>query len=269
MLIDPKEKRQREKFMAILLALATRVERGVTALIKPILVSVMLQLRRLVQQMSPDGIFRIYQWQQLQTRAVQALFPLTDTIRTLLPDALAKLEPGIREEAARYLRLPTPPRSIPRPLNSMLEQTQVAGQSLDRAVQQLPVQMAIDLDKTVRTALLRQDSTAEIADKVIKLTTRAGVETPVIRTGSFANRMLNRLMNTVAGATWDVVNRSAVEIWNPASPNRWVWSAVLDPKTCPVCAPLDGQVRRTPAEFPVLPPVHPGCRCVVLPVQPN
>ena len=34
---------------------------------------------------------------------------------------------------------------------------------------------------------------------------------------------------------------------------------------CPVCAPLDGRVERRMEDFPVPYPVHPRCRCGVIP----
>jgi SPP1 gp7 family putative phage head morphogenesis protein len=253
--------------MAILLALATRVERGISATVKPVLISVMLQLRRLLQQLSPDGLFRIYEWQRLQTRAVQALLPLRETLRSVLPSALAQMEPGIREQAARFLGLPAPARQIPRAPIELAAESTTSGKTIAEVIDQLPARMAVDLDTTVRTGLLRQDSTEAIADKVIKVVTRQGVETPVIKTGSFANRMLNRVTNAVADVTWNVVNGNVMDIWGTTNQPNWIWSAVLDPKTCPICAPLDGEVRRSPAEFPVQPPVHPNCRCVILPTR--
>lgn len=45
------------------------------------------------------------------------------------------------------------------------------------------------------------------------------------------------------------------------------WHAVMDDKTCPACAALDGQII-DPQQGP-LPTLHPGCRCWVTPVWPN
>jgi len=47
-----------------------------------------------------------------------------------------------------------------------------------------------------------------------------------------------------------------------------VWSAVLDGRVCPECAALDGMSVRVPKSFPSgPPPLHPQCRCVVVPIR--
>ena len=40
-----------------------------------------------------------------------------------------------------------------------------------------------------------------------------------------------------------------------------VWITVLDDRTCPICAPLNGTVFGV--NWSTYPPVHPGCRCAV------
>lgn len=40
-----------------------------------------------------------------------------------------------------------------------------------------------------------------------------------------------------------------------------VWITVLDDRTCPICAPLNGTIAGV--DWSTYPPVHPGCRCAV------
>jgi len=51
-------------------------------------------------------------------------------------------------------------------------------------------------------------------------------------------------------------------VQNPAVLRQWRWQAVMDEKTCDVCAGLDGQV--IDANGP-MPPAHPNCRCHLVP----
>lgn len=46
---------------------------------------------------------------------------------------------------------------------------------------------------------------------------------------------------------------------NPSVLQQYRWRAVMDERTCPECAALDGQIIR-PAQGP-FPPAHPNCRC--------
>ena len=46
------------------------------------------------------------------------------------------------------------------------------------------------------------------------------------------------------------------------------WVAALDSRTCPTCAPLDGDIKPKESDFPKT-PVHTNCRCVVVIVDPE
>ena len=46
----------------------------------------------------------------------------------------------------------------------------------------------------------------------------------------------------------------------------WRWDASMDYKVCPVCAPLAGTEKEKRSEFDEMPPIHPNCRCHVVPV---
>ena len=49
---------------------------------------------------------------------------------------------------------------------------------------------------------------------------------------------------------------------------QYEWVAALDSRTCPTCAPLDGDVKPNKSDFPKT-PVHTNCRCVVVIVDPD
>lgn len=261
-----------KSFIEELARLAGSTEREVEATIRWVLARVMLDLRRLVQRLSPDGAFRIYQWQQLEREALPLLAPLARQLGATLPSQLSLMEPGVRGLAAKLLGLPAPaPRY--RPPAVIAEQTVVGSATIAETIgteiaqARFAAKQAAELDQLVRTELLRETPTREIADKVIKVTTRRGQPTPIIQTGSFANRILNRVKNMVSGAVWAVTNGNLQEVWKEANPPRWRWNAVLDPATCPICAPLDNEEQDSVEAFPYQPPVHPNCRCVILPIM--
>ena len=127
-------------------------------------------------------------------------------------------------------------------------------------------------NRVVDIGLLRGDSTETIANNVLPLTMRNGRVVGVVRTGTYANNASAQINNTLDGAVWGQVNQNLKLGWRDTRPRRWAWNAVLDSRTCPVCAPLDGKIVPAPPTFVstgfsrTLPPVHPRCRCSILPV---
>ena len=117
----------------------------------------------------------------------------------------------------------------------------------------------------VRGMILAEATTQEISDKVLKVTTANGKVVGKVSTGSFANKMWTRVKNTSAAVVWDGVAKTLEETWQDTSATEWVWNAVLDPNLCPICRPLSGQRRTERGQFDRLPPLHPNCRCAVLP----
>lgn len=66
-------------------------------------------------------------------------------------------------------------------------------------------------------------------------------------------------------------NRQVKEaVWadNPLEGLKYEWVAALDSRTCPTCAPLDGDIKDKESDFPKT-PVHTNCRCVVVVVDPD
>lgn len=60
-------------------------------------------------------------------------------------------------------------------------------------------------------------------------------------------------------------NRGAEIRYQQYGYTHWEWLAALDERTCDVCGPLDGKVFDFGSSQPI-PPIHPRCRCTILPV---
>jgi hypothetical protein len=130
------------------------------------------------------------------------------------------------------------------------------------------------VDRTVERGILDGTPTAQLLQQVLPETTRRSPRLYVIRRGTIANAVRARIDAIISAALWQTYSTQATRVWTSATPPDgvtllWEWSAILDPRTCPICAPLDGQRRLRPSDFPVLPQVHPNCRCVVLPIIPS
>ena len=90
--------------------------------------------------------------------------------------------------------------------------------------------------RTVDVGLLRGDSPPTIANNILRLTMRNGKVVPVVKTGSYANIASTQIKNTLDGAVWGQINQNLKLGWRGVEPTGWVWNAVLDGETCPICA---------------------------------
>ena len=272
--MPPDEEKRQEELLLLLLALASEAERRINQAVRPRLVEVMRRLRRLVQTMSPTGQFRLYEWTQIAPKALPLLEEITRTLRPNLLREVQAVRPSIQDAAYDFSQpFETRPQPlIPRTQQELLDTLNVAGAgSLAMLMgytrlNRYTLQMAKELDILVRGMILAEATTQEISDKVLKVTTANGKLVGKVNTGSFANKMWTRVKNTSAAVVWDGVAKTLDETWADTAATEWVWNAVLDPALCPVCQPLAGQRRAERGQFNRLPPLHPNCRCAVLPL---
>ena len=269
-MIDTEE--EREKFLVVLLALSKRIERAAKKSFNDVFLKAMMKLRRLILRLERGGLIRTLQWDRLRSEIIEILRPIIEVLQSTLPRHLLELDPLANRAAANAIDIDPPPYRE-RTANEVLRETRVAGKRLVEIIGDSEIflgslfaKMFGDLDRMVRGEFLKGTPTQDIANKVIVTTRRFGVNVPKINTGSFANREMNLIMNTIVGGAWDVISSRVDDVMQLVPAEEWEWVATLDPKTCPICRPLDGQRRPDPSLFPFEIPVHPNCRCVILPV---
>ena len=268
-----KTKEDEEKLLALLLALASRAERMVTFRVRPVLADQMYKIRDVVLRMkegSKDIDIRSVEWVTLKRLLLQYLRPVNNILKDTLYQELRKVGPPVRELAAEYLDLPKPPlllRSKKDLAAGVIVINRTLGDLLGdgRQLGRLAPRMTLTIDKTVALGITEKEATKVIADKIIPQVKRGGTFYPTIAKGSTANAILNQITNTTSGAVWDLVNEELRDVWGDRDVTSWIWQARLDPLTCPVCAPLNGEIYETIEDVEQLPPLHPNCRCVVMP----
>jgi len=261
-----------EELLALFLYFASRIEARIEREVRPVLRLAILELRQLINELSPDGQFRAYEWQEIQPLALPILSTITSVLRVQIPPELEVIRPKIQKAAAEYVDQPAPELQ-PIDNQELLEKVVIGGITLNAILgspgvsNRLTINMARDLDRLVRTSLFKELPTTEIANKVVRTLERKGRVIAQIRKGSYANQILNRTNNTITAAVWDIANKTAREFWEDiAIPNqKWIWLATLE-NTCPVCLPFHRVIKPKLSDFPALPAVHPNCRCVVVPV---
>ena len=88
------------------------------------------------------------------------------------------------------------------------------------------------------------------------------------------NQLEGQEMALARTAIQDYNRQVKEEVWNANRDAfarlglKYEWVSALDSRTCPTCAPLDGEVRDNKGDFPKT-PVHVNCRCQVVLVDPE
>lgn len=234
------------------------------------------QIRAVLALLPDEGLSRRLQYQQLRPSLEAALVPFNDNLAATLALEIWAFQSRARELAAQWLGDPELANEAPAELMQKVHflRHTLAAYFQRHSPSQFMREILRLVDRTVERGLMEGTPTAEILQQVLPEATRAGRRSLVIRKGTVVNAVRARLDAVVAAALWQTYTGQAERVWSevPAVAEQrgavlWEWSAILDPRTCPICAPLDGQRRRRLADFPVLPQVHPNCRCVVLPVE--
>ena len=235
----------------------------------------------LLRELPEERLERYLRWRQLRTRITLELLAVNDTIATQVFNRLAAVELLVTDVARRYFDLPVGSLA-PRQLTEVLDTTRVVGVPVSGLFIRNPrtglspfvTQLLQLLERSVVGSFFLDPPTPDVAAKVIGSRTSGGRQVPVAAKGTVANNWRERLQSIVAAALWASVQsaaeRAAAAAAASGAPERqlleWRWNAVLDPKTCPVCRPLDGRIEQQIDDFPQgPPPLHPRCRCVLIP----
>ena len=267
--------KHREYILRLLIELGS-IEKQVMGTIRPSLLKAMLTVRNLVLALPDNVLTRQLRWRLTRPGVIPPLAIYNDDFAAALGRALSALEPEARARAAPYLGLDLPSMSL-RPIPLVLSDTRVLEQTLSsmfsranaQGISPFMRQHVREIDRVVEAGILAEKTTEEIANDVVAQVVRSSGPSYFARAGTIFNRMRARAEAIIANSVWAVSHREEQQVWQPLAqegPTRWQWHAILDPRTCPRCAPLDGEIRNSVEDFPYTPPVHPNCRCVVLPL---
>lgn len=269
-----KTKEDQEKLLRFLLILARQLEQEVFAQYQGVMRIQMTGVRELITSMEGEGVFRAYQWNEAKPYLDMIMQPVVDSIAEVLPAKLSLMEPAVRKRAAEFIDLPAPELSF-RSSNAMMIKAMSGTHTLDEMLgasgqdPRMVKRYVENIDRVVKIGLLTERPTLDIADDVMKTVIRNGRDTRAIVRGTVANQNLNITKNMVAEVTWDIVENNLLQVWSKEGKKvrKWTWNSVLDPLTCPICGPLDGETADALEDFQSIPPVHPNCRCSILPLR--
>lgn len=267
-----------EEYIRELAQAITQQEDLTDAEARDVLYELALRIYALLLAQLPGTRFERYMmWPQLRRQILPWLFQANDTLAQLLYSRVAATETLVLPTVGRMFDLETG-RLQPRPITQVLDETRVVGTSLSRLFTPAPVtgitpfvsQLLQLLERSVISMFFDDPSTPQVAQKVVGSRTSGGREVPVVTRGTVANAWRERFRSITAAVLWAPVTPAAQRAATIARTTgvqvEWRWNAVLDPRTCPRCRPLHGRVELEPDAFPEgPPPLHPLCRCVLIP----
>ena len=133
-----------------------------------------------------------------------------------------------------------------------VEDVQVLNQAVEDITGPLTRSQWKRIDKTIRTGFLTGATNEQLARAVAR-TYKANLAERRAITRTAVMSLAQEAHNQFWDANDDVIV-------------AWRWDASMDYRVCPVCAPLDGVEHEKRKAFKSMPPVHPNCRCHVVPV---
>jgi hypothetical protein len=230
----------------------------------------------LLAQLPATNFERQLRWPQLRAAFLPQLQRTSDAVREVLYSRVAATNELLRSPVGSYFSVP--PNAVRvRPLPEVLDTTRVLAAPLSELFTPSPttglspfaMQLLRLLERSLLPAFFKEEASRDVAGHVIGTRTIAGRETGVASRGTVASAWRERVRGITAAALWAQLvplQRTALEQSTAITATDWRWVAVLDPRTCPICRPLDGTTAPAPEFFPRgAPPLHPKCRCVVIP----
>jgi hypothetical protein len=265
-----------EEYLRALALLTTRAETLLNTSIYPLLLALIIRIRPLLTTLPDSSISRQLEYTRLRRTIATEIQITSNAIFALVRPALNALEPQALSVSARYFNATNPLQ--PRFNAEILQQTRIGPQSLltlftpaATGLSPFTLQFLNLLERSLQPRFLTNTPTTEILEALVPFRTRPR-PTPIPAKGTLLSSWRSRITAITSAAFWAVVyaaQQRAASV-SPRRPEGWRWNAILDPKTCPICRPLHNTTAEAPWSFPEgPPPVHPQCRCVVLPIYNN
>lgn len=264
-----------DEFIRALAQALTPLEDATDAEVRQIIYELAARIYALLLFELPEGqLERQLSWPQLRQRIIGLLGGVNDAIAQLLFSRIAGAEAVVTDPVAERYGVSVRPR----PVTEALDNAMVLGASIpqlftrppDSDVSPFMLQLLRLLERSVMPLMMSDASTDAIGRRVIERRMRGGRAIPIGSRGTVANAWRERVKAITSAALWSVVTPAqlrASSMVDRATEEGWEWRAILDPRTCPVCRPLDGTRAREPEDFGEgPPPLHPFCRCIVVPL---
>ena len=246
--------------------------RKIRALLAPYLRQTFDEIRGLIDLLPDESLARQREWRALLATIEEKLLPYNDAFAIELSRQLPISGAAAAEETTLMLKsvVPqtaglVPPELIMADSTKFLLQTKIGNQRVlgmfapVEGKSPFTTSIRKSIDRIVTGGIIRGEETKVIAAKLIP---------------QLNKQMASQAMALSRTAIQDYNRQVKEEVWDANRDAfarlglKYEWVAALDSRTCPTCAPLDGDVSGAKGDFPKT-PVHVNCRCQVVLVDPE
>ena len=254
----------------------------------PEMAKALSRVRKMVETLPEDGnILREQAWQKMKPQLERILRPYSDKLGSDIINTLDNMAQSSIDYKARQYRSAGAAVSPPPPPPPGLLGAGVLGSGVNAKVNGKTVSQMFGLgsrqspwtksainkiDKAVQKGILQRKTTKQIADDLVQLTRRGAREAARLAGPTVARQLYSQAQALAQTAIQDQLQQIENEFLkrNPwLQENReWEWVAAMDSITCPECGYLDGQRSKERQGLPAK-PLHIGCRCDVVLVNPD
>ena len=246
---------------------------------------VMLNVRRLVESLPEESLLRGRAWRQLEPLIKIEMEPYARGLRqAVLQQEIAAgpdMEAYARREAeyagakiTQGLGSATPASVTEQVGRATVGRARFRELFMPKAGPVTPWtnQMFKVVNRRVQAGIIEGMTTQQIAEEVIHETISRGVPGVSLQGQTSVRQIRSQAMTLARTVTADVSRQIQEELYaaNAEAMKGMVYqfSSALDSRTCQTCAPLDGKRWDTQEEALTV-PLHPNCRCKVLPIDPE
>ena len=248
--------------------------RQIMKLLRPSLARALARVREIVEELPDESLTRQRVWRQLLPEIERIMAPYNDQFIQALSNELPKDGLRAAEETVGQLKsvgVPVlagdlAPSFVMADSTKFLLKTKVNERRLidfflteDGKPSPFVKANRRMIDQIVTGGIINGEETKVIAAKLIPQLTKKMSSQAV----AIARTAIQDYNRQVKEAVW-ADNKDSFE----AAGLKYEWVAALDSRTCPTCAPLDGDVRDKETDFPKT-PVHVNCRCQVILIDPD
>ena len=269
---------------------AERWAKSVMADVRPEFLLAMSRVRDIVGQLPSEGLFRESEWRRAYLPQVEAAVkPYTDALAESVVGGMVQAGPDFEIEAINQLKAvglidnSLPPALLAAPTANFtrlaLSSEVVEGTSLMELFGlkegQTPAttppftrsQVRV-INQKVSAGIMAGTSTEQIAKDIAGAVPAPGRFRRIqVAKGTAAHEIQSWALAIARTGIQDMNRQVNEQVWeaNPIEGDEWVyeWVSAMDPRVCPVCAPLDGKTRPNRSDFPQW-PLHFNCRCTVV-----
>ena len=245
----------------------------------PVLADVMLEVRRMVEALpNPEHITRELVWKSLQPQVKRLMMQYNDALGRELAQSLVDMQPGDVMAAGKQMEhigiKPSPESLQPPPISA--GELKVNDVKLQKWFSSGNNELSIwaksnfdSINKTVQRGIFEALPTNDIAKQIIQEAGLGGIGGTRIAGNTQAGKIYRQAQTLARTAIAEQNHQINEQVWDAnkeameAAGVEYEWVAALDSKTCPTCAPLDGQTYKSREAAPPW-PIHMNCRCSVV-----